>query len=212
MQSEHAPTVAITETTMKELAAMRFAFAGNLMPDDEAEAYDDELIAMMLGYELRRLAKPQRDLKQFIQLEVTARMELLKRSPAVARWTRPRRSGVIPGVSRPGFLLDARGLDADTLVVLNARAAMVADFVELAGHVLRSPAVPTKRNAIFALLRQLSDQQIIDLVIWANLAQFDDDDLANDYPMHIEDEINDRVDGELVVVHQPPTCAGWLER
>lgn len=55
---EHTPTVAISDSTVEELIALEFAFLGALLPGDVVDAYDDELIAVMLGYYLRGVRQP----------------------------------------------------------------------------------------------------------------------------------------------------------
>lgn len=188
-------TVAIGEATLDELFALKHAFEGDVYPDDEEYAYDDELIAMMLGYHLRRIERAPEKLARIVLQALHMRIKLLTRDPSVVSRMNARR-GIPEGVAVPGRVLEANPLDADTLHVIAARAGMVADFAGIAVDLMNSPAVVSKSAAIMSLLRHYTDQQIIDVVVWAAFAHpLNGQVLENEYPEHIEDEIKARAAG-----------------
>ena len=188
-------TVAISEATFDELFALKHAFEGFVYPDDEEYAYDDELIAMMLGYHLRRIDRAPEKLARIVVQTMHLRIKLLKRDPSVVSRMNARR-GIPEGATVLGRVLEANPLDADTLHVVSARGEMVADFARIAIDIMNSPAVVSKSAAIMSILRYYTDQQIIDVVAWAAFAHpLNGQVLENEYPEHIEDEIKARAAG-----------------
>lgn len=204
---ETAPTVAITESTLNELDAMRFAFMGELMPDQEQNAYADELIAMMLGYELRKVNRPTEKLARVIMRELMNRMFMTTKSAEYAQFY-GRRRNITGGIARPGFLLDSRGLDVDTLTTLAVRREFVESFAALVSHLDDSYALRNTNRVLLSVFRDYTDQQIIDLVIWSAFAHpLNGEVIENEYPWHIEDEIRRRVPGHPFVDSPRETCA-----
>lgn len=204
---ETVPTVAITESTLNELGAMRFAFMGDLMPDEEQNAYADELIAMMLGYELRKIDRPTEKLARVIMRELMNRIFITTKSSEYAQLY-GRRRNITEGIARPGFLLDSRGLDVDTLTILAVRREFVESFAALVSHLDNAYAVRSTNRVLLSVFRDCTDQQIIDLVIWSAFAHpLNDAVIENEYPWHIEDEIRRRVPGHPFVDSPRETCA-----
>lgn len=195
-QHRELRTVAISESTLDELFALKHAFEGEIYPDDEEYAFNDELVAMMLGYHLRNIERAPEKLARIAMQVLIGRMQMLRRDEAFARRLKQRR-GIAEGVARPGFMLEANGLDTDTLDVLAARSGLVQEFAAIALAIMKSPAVVSTTNAIMAILRFYTDQQIIDIVAWSSFAHpLNGEVLTNEYPEHIEDEIRARVRGE----------------
>lgn len=186
-------TVAITLTTVEELMALEFAFEGNLMPGAEEDAHDDELIATILGYHLRQLPRAPEELRLIIWNEFSERQIMIIGDPAGLLSPRP--NYPIPtGVARPGYLLDSRGLDVDTLETLEVRVQMVASFADIAEVLFSSPIVEHEHPVIAALLQQYTDQQIIDLALWASFVHPRGEETPRlDYPEHVVGEIRARV-------------------
>lgn len=189
---EHTPTVAISDSTVEELIALEFAFLGALLPGDVVDAHADELIAVMLGYHLRGVRQPPERLGLMLMSELSERQILIAHDVQIVN-ERQWRYRLGEGVARPGYLLDSRGLDVDTLEMIRARAADVAEFEKVAAHIFASPVIEDEHPAIEGILRPYTDQQIIDLVIWSSFAHpLDGEGASHDYPAHVEDEIRRR--------------------
>ena len=195
-QQRELRTVAISESTFDELFALKHAFEGEIYPDEEDYAYSDELVAMMLGYHLRKIERAPEKLARIAMQVLIGRIQMLQRDEAFM-WQAKRRRGIAEGIARPGYMLEANDLDADTLGVVSARADLVREFADIALPIMKSPAVVSKSNAIMAILRYYNDQQIIDIVAWSSFAHpLNGEVLTNEYPEHIEDEIKARVRGD----------------
>lgn len=189
-----AETIAVTPTTIAELKALRFAFDGNVMPDDEEDAYDDELVAVMLGWHFRQIAGSLTSWRKPIMMNLMWR-EAMAREPDEHAAMRQRFAEKYRQRTNPQHLLTVSGIDATTLDTLAARGELLAKVLSRHDELLLKKPAPEARSAIRQYLRLAGDQQSIDLAIWALVRPDNPIGLELiEYPEHVEDEIRARAE------------------
>ena len=184
-----AETIAVTPTTTAELKALSFAFDGHLSPRDTHDAYDDELVGVMLGWHFRRIAGSRTSWLRPITLNLLWR-EAMAQQPDEHRAEREKYAVKYHQRSHPDHLLTVDGIDQRTLDTITDRAELLEKVLSRHDELLLTKPAAEARQTIRQYLRLAGDQQSIDLAIWARVRPNVPIGIELiEYPQHVENEI-----------------------
>ena len=175
-------TIAVTLGTNAELKALRFAIRGQLNAEATADAYDDELVAVVLGWHLRRLDGDLPSMRKFAMLNLLWRQTKLLRQNSAAP-------------IHPLHLLTVNGINPGTLTDIESRVARVHNLLIAVRDLPEFVSVGERHDEIVKHLKSASDQLSIDLLVWVIARPSDPIGVELiEYPRHVVDEIRARAD------------------
>lgn len=182
-------TIAVTATTTAEIKALSFAFDGHLNPRDTHDAYDDELVAALLGWHFRRIAGSRTSWLRPITLNLLWR-EAMARQPDEHREQRDKFAVKYHQRSNPDHLLTVNGIDERSLDTITERAELLEKVLSRHDELLLTKPAEVARQTIRQYLRLAGDQQSIDLAIWVRVRPTVPVGIdLIEYPQHVENEI-----------------------
>lgn len=180
--------ISITQSTVEDLEALRYAFEGKTVHGEHQNCSDDVLVAALLGWHFRRIEGESWMFAKALAYEFSIRQQLLTdpRDSWVNEKLRRQRSFFRGSPSTPGNVLTLYGIDLRTLRRIEARSRSVEMMVGALND--------GSGKDISERLRRYSDQAIIDLGVWwtlANTGMANTDELEP-YPHWVKDEIRGR--------------------
>lgn len=184
--------IAISVTTEQDLMALDKAFLGHATTQSLQNLSDDYLIASLLGWHMMNIKMPDTKASTYSFTEFALRRGLAAGGDFIDE-NSDVRSHSFGAPSTPGHILTTNGINSQTLTeVENRIATLVRQYSKL--NELASNELSAEDHAkTWRLVAGFSDQEIIDIGIWAMLAMCDAAKFAGQpYPVLVEKEIVSR--------------------